>query len=65
MTPLKDVAFLDVERSRNENLHVLRDMPHGRYPVCKGNLQHVVGIAESRSLLRAATAASSISSTCR
>jgi len=56
MTPLKDVAFLDIERSRNENLHVLRDMPHGRYPVCKGNLQHVVGIAESRSLLRAATA---------
>jgi putative hemolysin len=56
MTPLKDVAFIDVERSRNENLHVLRDMPHGRYPVCKGDLQHVVGIAESRSLLRAATA---------
>jgi putative hemolysin len=56
MTPLKDVAFIDIERSRNENLHVLRDMPHGRYPVCKGDLQHVVGIAESRSLLRAATA---------
>ena len=55
MTPTKDVAFLDLERSRNENLLVLRDQPHGRYPVCKGDLQHVVGVAESRSLLRAAT----------
>ena len=55
MTPTKDVAFLDLERSRNENLLVLRDQPHGRYPVCKGDLQHVIGVAESRSLLRAAT----------
>lgn len=55
MTPAKDVAFIDIERSRNENLLVLRDHPHGRYPVCKGNLQNVVGIAESRTLLRAVT----------
>ncbi len=55
MTPLKDVAFIDLERSRNENLLVLRDHPHGRYPVCKGNLQNVIGVAESRTLLRAAT----------
>jgi putative hemolysin len=54
MTPLKDVAFIDTLRSHNENLHVLRDVPHGRYPICKGSLQQVVGLAESRALLRAA-----------
>lgn len=53
MTPLKDVAFIDIDRSHNENLHVLRELPHGRYPVCKGNMQQVVGLAESRALLRA------------
>ncbi len=56
MTPLKDVAFIDIDRSHNENLHVLRERPHGRYPICRGNLQQVVGLAESRSLLRAALA---------
>jgi putative hemolysin len=30
MTPLKDVAFIDLDRSHNENLHVLRESPHGR-----------------------------------
>ena len=58
MTPLKNVAFVDLNRSHNENLHVLRDSPHGRYPVCKGNLQQVVGILESRTLLRAALSGS-------
>lgn len=54
MTPLKDVAFVDLDRSHNENLHVLRERPHGRYPICRGNMQRVIGLAESRTLLRAA-----------
>jgi putative hemolysin len=54
MTPLKDVAFIDLDRSHGENLHVIREIPHGRYPVCKGNPQQIVGLAESRALLRAA-----------
>jgi len=54
MTPLKDVAFIDLNRSQAENLHVLRDLPHGRYPVCKGNMQQLVGLTESRALLQAA-----------
>ena len=54
MTPLKDVAFLDLNRTYAENLHVVRDLPHGRYPICKGNMQQVVGLAESRALLKEA-----------
>lgn len=56
MTPLKDVAFIDLNRSHNENLHVLRESPHGRYPICKGSMQQVIGLAESRALLSAALA---------
>ncbi|TWO81894.1 hemolysin family protein [Denitratisoma oestradiolicum] len=56
MTPLKDVAFIDLDRSHNENLHVLREAPHGRYPICRGSMQKVVGLAESRTLLQAALA---------
>lgn len=56
MTPLKDVAFIDLDRSHNENLHVLRESPHGRYPLCKGSMQQVIGLAESRALLSAALA---------
>ena len=54
MTPLKGVAFIDIDRSHVENIHVLRERPHGRYPVCKGNMQQVIGLAESRTLLRTA-----------
>ena len=54
MTPLKDVAFVDLDRSHAENLHVIRDLPHGRYPICKGSRQKVLGLAESRALLKAA-----------
>lgn len=54
MTPLKNVAFIDLNRTHAENLHVLRDLPHGRYPICKGSLQHPVGLTESRALLKAA-----------
>ncbi len=54
MTPLKDVAFIDLDRSHNENLHVLRERPHGRYPICRASMQQVIGLAESRTLLRAA-----------
>ena len=57
MTPLQDVAFIDLDRSHNENLQVLRDQAHGRYPVCRGSMQQVIGVAESRSLLRAALSA--------
>ena len=54
MTPLKDVSFIDLNRSHAENVQVLRDRPHGRYPICKGNMQQLIGLAESRSLLKAA-----------
>ncbi len=54
MTPVADVAWLDLLSPREHNLRVLMDAPHSRLPVCKGDLQQVIGIAESHDILKAA-----------
>ena len=54
MTPVADVAWLDLLAPREENLRTLREAPHSQLPVCKGDLQQVVGIAESHDILQAA-----------
>ncbi len=56
MTPIADVAWLNLTAPREYNLGVLRDAPHSQLPVCKGDLQQVIGIAESHDILQAAIA---------
>lgn len=53
MTPAADVVYLDLLVSREQNLKVLREAPHSQFPVCKGGLQRVVGVAESHDILQA------------
>lgn len=52
MTPVADVTWLDLLAPREENLRTLREAPHSQVPVCKGDLQQVVGIAESHDILQ-------------
>lgn len=54
MTPVADVVWLDLLAPREQNLRRLRETPHSQLPVCKGDLQQVIGIAESHDLLQAA-----------
>lgn len=54
MTPLKDVALIDLALPHEENLNTIRAAPHGRYPICRGGLHSVLGLAESRAVLKAA-----------
>ena len=54
MTPASDVAWLDLLASREDNLRILKEAPHSRLPICKGDLQQVIGIAESHDILKAA-----------
>ena len=54
MTPVKDVALIDLALPHLENLNTIRAAPHGRYPICRGGLQQVLGLAESRAVLKAA-----------
>ena len=56
MTPAVDVAYLDLLRPHEHNLTVLRESPHSRLPICKGDLQHAVGLVESHDILQAALA---------
>lgn len=54
MTPVKDVALIDLALPHEENLNTIRAAPHGRYPICQGGMQQVLGLAESRAVLKAA-----------
>lgn len=54
MTPTADVTYLNVLAPREHNLQLLKDNPHSQLPLCKGDLQHVIGIAESHDILQAA-----------
>ena len=54
MTPASDVAWIDLLSPREHNLRVLQEAPHSQLPICKGDLQQVIGIAESHDILKAA-----------
>jgi putative hemolysin len=51
MVPRSDMIALDVEKSFAENLARIEKSDHGRYPVCRGDLDHVIGVATTRVLL--------------
>ena len=53
MTPASDVAWLDLLSPREHNLRLLQEAPHSQLPICKGDLQQVIGIAESHDILKA------------
>ena len=54
MTPIKDVTWIDLALPHADNLSTIRAAPHGRYPICQGGVQQILGLAESRSVLKAA-----------
>ena len=56
MTPIADVVWLNLLAPRAENMRILSDTPHSYMPVCKGDLQHVIGITESHDILQSAIA---------
>ncbi|MFO7542438.1 MAG: hemolysin family protein [Thiobacillus sp.] len=53
MTPASDVAWLNLLAPREDNLRLLQEAPHSQLPICKGDLQQVIGIAESHDILKA------------
>lgn len=50
MVPRGDVVFLDVNRPYAANLAVARMGGHTRYPLCNGDLDHVVGVVNIKDL---------------
>ena len=53
MVPRTDVVYLSTARSIEENLEIARRTGHTRYPLCEGDLDHVVGLVHIKDLFRA------------
>lgn len=51
MTPRTRIAWLDAEATLAENLSVMREHDHSRYPVYRGSDADVLGILEAKSLM--------------
>ncbi|MFZ4876752.1 TerC family protein [Janthinobacterium sp. Mn2066] len=51
MTPRGDVSWVNLNDSSEKMLQLLRETPHSMIPVCKDDLDNVVGIARSKDLI--------------
>lgn len=51
MTSRSEIVYLDVDASYEENLKVLTESRHSRFPVCRGDLGNILGIATAKHLL--------------
>lgn len=51
MIPRFDIVFLDVNLPVADNLKRIADSEHSRFPVCRGGLRDVLGIASTKQIL--------------
>ncbi|HEY1863903.1 MAG TPA: hemolysin family protein [Roseiarcus sp.] len=51
MTPRLDVVWLDLANGEDVLIDRIQESSHSRYPVCRGELDDIVGIAHTRDLL--------------
>ena len=52
MTPRSDIVYLDLDDPHQENLRKVLESERSRFPVCRGGMRDVVGIASARRLLQ-------------
>jgi CBS domain containing-hemolysin-like protein len=55
MIPRADIVFLQVDRPWEENVATIRQHQHTRYPLCAGDLDHVVGMIHVKDLFNRQT----------
>jgi putative hemolysin len=51
MVPRADIAFLDIALPLADNLKIVSESPHSRFPVCRGGLQDVLGVVSTKLML--------------
>jgi putative hemolysin len=51
MRPRLEIAYLDIEDSFEENRRKIIDSAYSRFPVCKGGMDQVLGVVQSKDLL--------------
>ncbi len=52
MLPRQDVVYLSTTRPLQENLRLARRSGHTRFPLCEGDLDHVIGLVHIKDLFR-------------
>lgn len=52
MLPRQDVVYLSTTRPIAENLRLARRSGHTRFPLCEGDLDHVIGVIHIKDLFR-------------
>lgn len=51
MTPRKDMICLNAEKNYQENIQIVMESHHTRYPICEGNKDNIIGMVHIRDLL--------------
>jgi CBS domain containing-hemolysin-like protein len=52
MLPRQDVVYLTTTRPVEENLRLARESGHTRLPLCRGDLDHVIGVVHIKDIFR-------------
>ncbi|GIW95687.1 MAG: membrane protein [Pirellulaceae bacterium] len=52
MVPRSDIVYLSTTRSLEENFRIVAESGHTRFPLCEGDLDHVIGMVHAKSLLQ-------------
>jgi CBS domain containing-hemolysin-like protein len=65
MVPRADVVYLSTDRPLPENLRLARRSGHTRFPLCEGDLDHVVGMIHIKDLFRAERPVASLAEVAR
>jgi putative hemolysin len=50
MVPRSDIVWLDIRRPLEENLALMAESDHSRFPVCRGGLDDILGIASTKKI---------------
>jgi CBS domain containing-hemolysin-like protein len=51
MVPRAEIVYLTLQRSLEDNLEIIRNSQHTRYPLCESDIDHVIGMIHSKDLL--------------
>src|SRR5690606_34313288 len=51
MTPRPEIVWLDINESPERIQRIVEESTHSRFPVCDGDLDHVLGVVRSKDLL--------------
>jgi putative hemolysin len=60
MVPRSDIVYLDVNKPIEDNLKLVMQAPHSRFPVCRNSIDDLVGIVSAKQLLAQSIAAKEI-----